>query len=328
MKTNTKFIQTRSLKTIGSMLLVCLAFSVNTSCKRKSTVGKSSLRDGPMTREAPFGVFLSVKENQWRVTPIVKRTNGNPAGEYKVIDYSIALSETANLRGRTEGPGAATLKLEGRRVSPLYKINFRVEKTNGAQANCQVSSEINSTYYMDYETPMCDGDFSGTSTGDDAGSGQKDDEIIGSGIADQGVRIDTTLQTLSQDGYTFAPQTFGKWQRLHDWVSSETNTAGNDENSLVDRIVTKIQALGIAAKDPYKLAYGLIKAYSVGPPGPSCVCTVAVCTAEECSVPAEETIPGITDAAACRALERQNSDPSSLFNDGQTTKEFSACSMR
>jgi hypothetical protein len=327
MKTNLKIFQNRSLKTIGSVLVVCLAFSMNASCKRKSTVGKSSLRDGPMSRKAPFGVFLSVQGNHWHLTPVKRSTNGSPDNGYQVTDFSIALSRPAVLGDSSETPGSAKLKVrDSTSGSPTYIIKFTVKKTtNSVTANCEVRSQIRSTFDMEYAPIMCDGDFSGTSTGDDGGSVEKDDEVIGSGIADRGVRIDTTVQTLFEDGYTFAPETRGKWHRLHEWVLEQINTAGNDENRLVDMIVTKIQALGIAAKDPYKLAYGLIKAYSVGPPGPSCVCTVSVCTARECSVPAEETIPGITDPGEC---SRKNSDSSAQFDDGQEYKVFNNCSMR
>lgn len=329
----------KSLKSLTLFMACGLALSPAIACKQKSTAGRSGLRSS--TYQAPFSATLSASADGWQVDI---SQNGGPATEYAVADVSY-IASAGPAPGVTDGaPVAGTVSVSG---NLNYTFQFHVTKSaTNVTALCETTYAAPLRFMVEPVFVKCNADFSSASNNAPGGNGADPsgntsvpeldaDRAMGFAIMQYKVTINDALASLQQDGgYRFSGETVTRWNNLASKVKQIIERYAGNAAGAIDEVLSTVQN-DVQVADNFRVSDSLIEAYT-RPANQNtvknCVCTVAVCTAGECSDPAEETIPGITDAAACaaksRTLERQNSDPSSLLNDGQTTKEFSACSMR
>lgn len=323
----------------SSALLLCggIVLSASAGCKAKFNAG-SSLRSA--SYQAPFAATLSASEAGWRVDI---SQNGGPSTDYAVESVSY-ISSGAAVPAIVEG--AATSGTLTFNANVNYTFQFAAVRTSdNARALCETTYAAPLRYAVEPSLIKCDKDLAATSGTDNQGqtgpstnavlTEAEADQTIASAIVQYKVTVNDALTSLVQDhAYAFSSETVSRWNSIGSRAFQIVERYAGNEIAATEEIINTLNGT-VQVPDTSMLAQGLIAAYTKPanqrPDSKACTCTVTTCTAGECTADSE-VIRGIFEAAACAAksgsVESSNSDPSSLFNDGLTTREFSDCALR
>lgn len=315
---------------VATATAICAVILAAGACKQKST-GISMLRAND-SFPAPFSATLSASPSGWSVQ----------IGDSGITGLTV--SETSYVTSATKMPGIS----EGAQTSGAmsftaninYTFQFNVTKDGGTPVLCETSYAAPLNYQVEKTFIKCNSNFNASPNGGpstlEPSSDAESDTTMGRYISDNTVTISVALMV---NGRSMSPASIARWEALETKVKAIIigRYGGNGAGASADVTYT-IQA-DVKVTDANTLAAALISAYggSSSSTDPSqtrkiCSCMVTVCTAGECSVPALQAIPSITDPVQCAAksgtIANSNSDPSSLFNDQMTTTEYLQCSMQ
>ncbi len=324
-----------TLRTV-TFFSVFIGMAMTTGACNKNILGSSKLRGASFP--APFSAALSASTLGWAVS--LMSDGGGASNNFSVTEVSYA-SSTTQAPGIPDG--IQTAGGIGFTANMVYTFQFNVKKAGATDtALCETSYAAPLNYSVEKTFITCDTDFTPPLNPGPANteneSEVKADEAMGLAIVQYKVGIEEAMIGLTQDqGYRFSPQAITRWNSLETSVKAIVSRYGDNGVGGTEEVTNTVLS-NVQVTDAVRVSSALIAAYGSATsnntvdPSKVCTCLVAVCTAEECSVPSQQAISSITDSAQCSAksgtTETSNSDPSSLFDAQVTTSQYSECSIR
>ena len=323
-----------------SVAVIVGSSSVITGCKAKH-VARGKLRSTSFA--APFSATLSASDAGWKVD---LSQGGAPSTEYSVSSVSYVAS-AGPVPANAEGAATSGTVTFNANVNYTFQFNATKAGTN-VTALCETTYAAPLRYAVEPTFVQCNADLGratensqGNTPGNENGSQPatvaelEADRTIGFAIQQYNLTVTQALTSLVQDaGYNFSTDTISRWNSLGAKVFQIVERYAGNEIAAAEEVTNAVSG-DVQVADSPRVAEALIRAYS-RPPGQqspalkTCTCTVVAFTAGEYSSPTEEKFNLDADACAAKSgtIENLNSDPSSLFNDALTSKQFSNCSMR